>query len=129
MTHCGSGQFLLKLPLLGSLTTTVNNRQQPTTNPKLSTTTVNDTDQSTTSVVWLNILFTRSAKNSSGMKGGSMHAPVNGGPVFPGNIFRTFLDLKTTFWLSIYHFLHCLILLLHCRLKLILELEQIGLVY
>ena len=29
--------------------------------------------------------------------------PGNGGPVFPG----TFLDLKTTFCLSFYNFLHC----------------------
>ena len=47
--------------------TTDNNRQQPTTNLQLPTTTVNDPDQPTTSAVWLNILFIRSAKNSSGM--------------------------------------------------------------
>ena len=46
---------------------TDNNRQQPTTNLQLPTTTVNDPDQPTTSVVWLNILFIMSTKNSSGM--------------------------------------------------------------
>ena len=29
--------------------------------------------------------------------------------------FRTFLDLKTTFWLSFYYFLLCILLFLHCR--------------
>ena len=48
-------------------TTAVNNRQQPTTNLQLPTTTVNDPEQPTVSAVWLNILFIRSAKNSSGM--------------------------------------------------------------
>ena len=36
---------------------------------------------------------------------------------FSGDNFRTFLDLKTTFWLSFYYFLHCIILFLHCRLS------------
>ena len=27
--------------------------------------------------------------------------------LFSGDNFRTFLDLKTTFWLSFYYFLHC----------------------
>ena len=70
---------------------TDNNRQQSTTNLQLPTTTVNDPDQTTASVVWLNILFTRSAKNFSGMKGGSLHAPVNGGPVFPGTFLGHFV--------------------------------------
>ena len=47
--------------------TTDNNRQQPTTNLQLPVTTVNDPDQPTTSAAWLNILFIRSAKNSSGI--------------------------------------------------------------
>ena len=69
---------------------TDNNRQQPKTNLQLPTTTVNDPDQTTASIVWLIILFTRSAKNSSGMKVGSAHAPVNGGPVFPGTFLEHF---------------------------------------
>ena len=41
--------------------------QQPTKILQLPTTTVNDPDQPTTSVVWLTILFIKSTKNSSGM--------------------------------------------------------------
>ena len=67
--------------------------------------------------------FLKKRKKSTDYRG-SAHAPVNGGPVFSGDIFRTFLDLITTFWLSFYYFLHCIILFLHCRLsfsKLILD--------